>query len=110
VSAACKGTVVVGAFSPQIQCEWTDDTSSFVASSPVVADLPNDNTTAEIVFVSFATGMGGDNANTASPPARSASSAATTARRWRPSPRRCGPTPPRRWPIWTATTSWRSSP
>jgi hypothetical protein len=64
VAAACKGTVVVGAFSPQIQCEWTDDTSSFVASSPVVADLPNSNTTAEIVFVSFSTGMGGDNANT----------------------------------------------
>ena len=64
VAAACKGTVVVGAFSPQIQCEWTDETASFVASSPVVADLPNSNTTAEIVFVSFATGMGGDNANT----------------------------------------------
>jgi hypothetical protein len=54
----CKGAVHVGAFSPQIQCEWTDDASSFVASSPVVADLPNDPNSAEIVFVSFATGTG----------------------------------------------------
>jgi hypothetical protein len=66
LAAACKGTVVVGAFSPQIQCEWTDDTSSFVASSPVVADLPNDPTSPEIVFVSF--GAGGDNANTGATP------------------------------------------
>jgi hypothetical protein len=56
--AACKGTLQIGVFSPQIQCEWTDDTSSFVASSPVVADLPNDPKSAEIVFVSFANGSG----------------------------------------------------
>jgi hypothetical protein len=62
--AACKGAATVGVFSPQIQCEWTDDSSSFVASSPVVADLPNDAKSAEIVFVSFGTVAGSDGANT----------------------------------------------
>ncbi|HET6281389.1 MAG TPA: VCBS repeat-containing protein, partial [Polyangia bacterium] len=60
---ACKGPATIGVFSPQIQCEWTDDTSSFVASSPVVADLPNDANSAEIVFISFGVGTA-DNGST----------------------------------------------
>jgi hypothetical protein len=62
--AACTGPAAIGVFSPQVQCEWTDDTSSFVASSPVVADLPNDPNSAEIVFVSFAGGTGDTGATT----------------------------------------------
>ncbi|HEY2731591.1 MAG TPA: VCBS repeat-containing protein [Polyangia bacterium] len=58
--AACKGAAVVGVFSPHVQCEWTDDTSSFVASSPLVGDLPNDPNSAEIVFVSFGGTSGAD--------------------------------------------------
>ena len=61
--ALCKGAAAVGVFAPQIQCEWTDDTSSYVASSPVVADLPNDPRSAEIVFVSFARPPGAPGAN-----------------------------------------------
>ena len=61
-ASACKGAVKVGVFSPQIQCEWTDETESYVASSPVVGDLPNDATSGEIVFVSFGDNM--DRANT----------------------------------------------
>jgi hypothetical protein len=61
-AAACKGAVKVGVFSPQIQCEWTDENESYVASSPVVGDLPNDPGSGEIVFVSF--GDNADRANT----------------------------------------------
>lgn len=54
--AACKGVAKIGVFSPQIQCEWTDEMSSFVAAAPVVADLPNDPRSAELIFISFGAG------------------------------------------------------
>jgi hypothetical protein len=62
--ASCKGVVSVGVFSPQVQCEWTDPTSGYVASSPLVGDLPNDPGSAEIVFVSFGGTGGADNGMT----------------------------------------------
>ncbi|MCA9580151.1 MAG: VCBS repeat-containing protein [Myxococcales bacterium] len=57
----CIGDVVIGAFAPSTQCEWTDPPAGDafpnhknILATPLVADLPNDSGAAgEIVVVSY---------------------------------------------------------
>src|SRR6185369_10626191 len=68
INTMCNTKAVIGAFAPDLQCEWKGPaasdpvpTSSHVLVSPLVADLPvNSGTAAEIIVVTSAKPGGSD--------------------------------------------------